>query len=202
MSFRVQDHYFNKAKDQWFKARSAFKLEEIDEKYKIFDKNTLNVLDIWAAPGSRLQYIYRKLTKLRAKMFRVLWFDLKKIDLDLEWVKTYDLDIRDTQTVQAALDENNIEKFDVIVSDIAPNTLGFKDIDAMRSIVLLEETLRIYKKYLKPEWKIVIKIFMWPGFEEFVKTMKIEYLEQYQKQLHRIFLYYFHQERPVQFEYL
>jgi 23S rRNA (uridine2552-2'-O)-methyltransferase len=123
MSFRVQDHYFNKAKDQWFKARSAFKLEEIDEKYKIFDKNTLNVLDIWAAPGSRLQYIYRKLTKLRAKMFRVLWFDLKKIDLDLEWVKTYDLDIRDTQTVQAALDENNIEKFDVIVSDIAPNTL-------------------------------------------------------------------------------
>jgi 23S rRNA U2552 (ribose-2'-O)-methylase RlmE/FtsJ len=47
-----------------------------------------------------------------------------------------------------------------------------KDIDAMRSIGLLEETLWMYKELLKPNWKFVIKIFMWPGFEEFLADLR------------------------------
>ena len=55
---------------------------------------------------------------------------------------------------------------------MAPNTIGNKEIDAMRSIALLEQTVRMYEKYLKPEGKFCTKIFMGPGFDEYVAQMK------------------------------
>lgn len=55
---------------------------------------------------------------------------------------------------------------------MAPNTIGVQDVDAMRSVALLEETLRIYKEFLAPEGKFAIKIFMGPGFEEFLADLK------------------------------
>ncbi|GHV26310.1 hypothetical protein FACS1894176_06790 [Bacteroidia bacterium] len=61
---------------------------------------------------------------------------------------------------------------DFIQSDMAPNTIGDKEIDAVRSIALLEETMWIYEKYLKPEGKFCTKIFMGPGFDEYVAQMK------------------------------
>lgn len=61
---------------------------------------------------------------------------------------------------------------DFIQSDMAPNTVWNKSVDAIRSIWLLEETLRIYKKYLKPDGKFAVKVFMWPWFEEFVSELK------------------------------
>lgn len=95
------------------------------------------------------------------------------MELNLEGVDTYVQDIQDQEGVQKILDDHGIKEFDAIISDMAPNTLGFKDVDAMRSIVLLEKTLRLYERYLKkPDGKIVIKIFMGPGFEEFVKKIK------------------------------
>ena len=55
---------------------------------------------------------------------------------------------------------------------MAPNTIGLKDIDAIRLFDLLEQSLRIYQEYLNPEGKFAIKVFMGPGFEEFIKNMK------------------------------
>jgi 23S rRNA U2552 (ribose-2'-O)-methylase RlmE/FtsJ len=55
---------------------------------------------------------------------------------------------------------------------MAPNTIWFRDIDAMRSIELLRTTLPIYEQFLKTWGKAVIKIFMWPGFEEFIADFK------------------------------
>lgn len=205
MYFNPQDHYFKKAKQQWFKARSAFKLEEIDQKYRIFDKQVKTVMDIGCAPGSWLQYVHEKVSgtgsKSASKMHPsqrdgkalsnasvsldnkqsvkagnawpiLIWFDIKDVDLNLPGVYTYNQDIQDTEKVRELIWTHGIEQFDVIMSDMAPNTIGFRDIDAMRSIELLRMTLPLYEHFLKPDWKAVIKIFMWPGFEEFIADFK------------------------------
>lgn len=167
-----QDYYFRKAKQLWYKARSAFKLDEIDEKFHLIDKKISTVLDIGCAPGSWLQYTYAKLQTIGRKDLQILWLDIKKVEINLPNVFTYVQDMTDHVAVAEILKKHQINKFDFIQSDMAPNTMGIKDIDAIRSIWLLEQTLRIYKEFLKPEGKFVIKIFMWPGFDAFVLDLK------------------------------
>lgn len=74
--------------------------------------------------------------------------------------------------VKALLEENGIHQVDFIQSDMAPNTIGTKDIDAMRSFTLLEQTLRMYETLLKPNGKFVTKLFMGPGFDEYLMHLK------------------------------
>lgn len=169
-NFKPQDHYFHKAKAEGYKARSAFKLEEIDKKFQIFDTWVKTVLDIGCAPGSWMQYAHQSSPKAL-----IIGFDLKKTELNLPEVFPYVQDIEDREGVKAHLETHQISWCDVIISDMAPNTMGFKDIDALRSISLLEQTLRIYETYLKPEGKFVIKIFMGPGFDQFVKHLRERY---------------------------
>ena len=179
--YNPYDYYFNKAKQEWYKARSAFKLEEIQEKFRLIDKNTHKVLDIGCAPGSRMQYTHSLLQKLNVKDFSIIGFDLKESTVNLQNVHAYAQDITQTEKVEKILQDEKIVPYDpeikwswvdFIQSDMAPNTVGHKSVDAMRSVWLLEETLRIYKKYLKPNWRFAIKIFMWPGFQEFVADLK------------------------------
>ncbi len=166
------DYYNKKAKKEWYKARSAFKLEEIQEKFKIFDKNTKRVLDIGCCPGSWLQYSSSLLTKFGTKEFEQVGFDIKDVDINIPNTTTYKQDITEQQTVSSILQNHNFDKIDVIQSDLAPNTIWFKDIDAIRSFAILEETLWIYKELLKPNWRFVIKLFMGPGFDEFIADLK------------------------------
>ena len=97
------------------------------------------------------------------------------MELNLPGLSTYQQDITDQEKVKALLAEQGIEKLDFIQSDMAPNTTGIKDLDAMRSVGLIEQTLWMYKELLKPEGKFVIKIFMGPGFQEFVAQLKDYY---------------------------
>lgn len=171
--YNPYDFYFKKAKKEWYKARSVFKLEEIDKKYKIFDKYTKFIMDIWCAPGSWLQYTWKKLSDLKLKNFKIIWFDLKPVNLNLDWVYTYKQDITELDKVEQIIKSHWIDRFDVILSDMAPNTIWLKDIDAIRSVNLVEKTLPIYQNFLKPDWKFVIKIFMWPKFDDLVKKIKL-----------------------------
>ncbi|MBR7037447.1 hypothetical protein IKI14_06500 [bacterium] len=88
---------------------------------------------------------------------------------------TYVQDITQQDKVNAIFAENNIEQVDFIQSDMAPNTIGDKETDAIRSIGLLEQTLWVYDKYLKPDGKFCTKIFMGPGFDEYVANLKKKY---------------------------
>jgi len=87
-------------------------------------------------------------------------------------VKTYVADITDKEKITNILKENHIEKVDLIQSDMAPNTIGLKDIDAIRLFELIDSMKWILKDVMKPDGKFVIKLFMGPGFEEFIKEMK------------------------------
>lgn len=170
--YNPYDFYFKKAKKEWYKARSAFKLEEIQEKFFLIRKTTKRVLDIGCAPGSWLQYTISQLKKLQVKDYQVLGFDLKPVDLHLPGLTTYVQDVTQVKEVKAILAEHQLSKFDFIQSDMAPNTIGLKDIDAMRAIDLLEQTYWLYDQLLDEKGSFVIKVFMGPGFDEFVAKMK------------------------------
>ncbi len=170
--FDPQDFYFKKAKKEWYKARSIFKLEEIDKKFKLFHKKEkLNILDIGCAPGSWVQY----LDKITASKSKIIWLDLKATQLNLKKTHCYVQDATDIEKVKDILKTHNIEKLDVITSDMAPNTIWFKDIDSIRSLELIKSTLPLYDTFLKENWKFVIKIFMGPWFDQFIFELKKKY---------------------------
>ena len=131
-----------------------------------------SVLDIGCAPGSWIQYTIGLLKKYQVKDYQVLGFDLKKVELNLPGLHTYVQDVTEIEKVKQILEMHQISAFDFIQSDIAPNTIGLKDIDAMRSIDLLEQTYWIYDQLLSPDGAFAIKIFMGPGFDEFVAKIK------------------------------
>ena len=110
--------------------------------------------------------------KYWTKNYKVIGFDLKPVDLHLPWLYTYVQDVTEKEKVKAILSSQWIEKFDFIQSDMAPNTIGLKDIDAMRAIDLLDQTFWLYDELLDEKWSFVIKVFMWPWFDEFVAKMK------------------------------
>ena len=164
---RNNDTHTRKARKEGFLARSVYKLEELDEKFRLFDETVNTVLDIWCAPGSWLQYVSSKLQNGQA-----IGLDIKEVKLNLPYVTTYQQDITDRTWVQNILEQHQIEKFDLIISDMAPDTIWTSDIDAIRSIGLIEKSLWLYEDHLKEWGKFAIKIFMWPWFEEFVRDCK------------------------------
>ena len=170
--YNPYDFYFKKAKKDWYKARSAFKLEEIQDKFSLISPSTKNVLDIGCAPGSWIQYTIAQLKKLKVYDYQLIGFDLKKVELNLPGLTTYMQDVTEIDKVKEILHKHQISSFDFIQSDVAPNTIGLKDIDAMRSIDLLEQTYRMYDQLLAPTGAFAIKVFMGPGFDEFVAKIK------------------------------
>ena len=177
--YKLDNFYSKKAKQEGYAARSVFKLEEIQDKFHLIDRNTKIVLDIGCAPGSRIQYTTAQLMKLRVKEYQVIGFDIntKHVNIKLPWVFIYEQDVTQQEQVNQILTSHQIypEKVDFIQSDMAPNTIGHKEADAMRSIGLLEETLWVYETYLKPTGRFCTKIFMGPGFDEYVLGMKKKY---------------------------
>lgn len=174
---RINNTYTNKARKEGYLARSIYKLEEIDQKFHFFDTGVKAVLDIGCAPWSRLQYVSKNLEakhKNRDKQNdpKIIWFDLKKVEIGMPFVHTYQQDITDHDAVRAILDAQEITHFDVILSDMAPDTMGTSDIDAMRSIGLIEKTLRLYEEFLAPNGVFAIKVFMGPWFDELVRDLK------------------------------
>ena len=109
-----------------------------------------------------MQYTVAQLQKLKIKEYQVIGFDLKKVEINLPGMSTYVQDVTEQDKVDGILTSHQITQVDFIQSDMAPNTIGHKEADAIRSIALLEETLRMYEKYLKPSGKFCTKIFMGP----------------------------------------
>ena len=177
----IQDHYFHLAKKHGYVARSAFKLQEINEKFKLFWPQTRTVIDIGCAPGSWLQYTSKMLSKNKGKHEPLLiGFDLKKVEINLPHTHTFVQDITEQDKVKeiinaqlamsnhSTLITDNSQLIDIIISDMAPDTVGNKGTDALRSASLIMETMRMYEQLLKPDGKFTIKVFMGPGFEDLV----------------------------------
>lgn len=160
-----KDHYYWKAKDEGYRARSAYKLKQINEKFHLIKKGDF-VVDLGAAPGGWLQVA----RELSGKEGRVVGVDLEQIE-PIPGVVTFRADITEESTVNLVKDALGGDA-DVVICDAAPNLSGAWDVDHARSIDLSRSALAIAKKLLKPRGNFLVKVFqgdMFPGFLADVK---------------------------------
>lgn len=167
MSYKVKDHYFKKAKEENFAARSVYKLEEIDQKFKIVKPGQL-VLDLGASPGSWSQYVSKKI----GEKGRVLGIDLQPVTVHLKNAVFIQADILDASLENIMRAHGINPPFDLVLSDMAPKTTGIKITDQMRSLELCEMALRVAEKHLKPGGHFVCKLFHSDDF----KSLKAQIL--------------------------
>jgi len=165
MSFKVKDHYFHKAKKENFLARSIFKLEEIDKKFKILNKHDW-VLDLGYHPGSWIQYTS---TIIGSKGF-VIGIDIKEIQRGIETFPNVKLWQRDAFELTQLSDVGLTHPLDVVLSDMAPNTSGNKTIDQLGSLDLVEKVFGLLPSFLKPKGNFVIKVFESHEAQVFLKS--------------------------------
>ena len=159
-----RDIYVRQSQVDGYRARSAYKLIEIDEKFKIL-KNGISVIDLGASPGSWSQYISRTV-----KSGRLVSIDIKGME-EIEntiQIKGDFTDLDSQEKIKALFKS----KVDVVVSDMAVNTTGIKDIDAIYTGELAMEAMNFSKAMLVKEGRFVSKIFLGSSFNEIVALGK------------------------------
>ena len=159
-----RDIYVRQSQVDGYRARSAYKLIEIDEKFKIL-KNGISVIDLGASPGSWSQYISRTV-----KSGRLVSIDIKGME-EIEntiQIKGDFTDLDSQEKIKALFKS----KVDVVVSDMAVNTTGIKDIDAIYTGELAMEAMNFSKEMLVKEGRFASKIFLGSSFNEIVALGK------------------------------
>ncbi|MDA9974906.1 RlmE family RNA methyltransferase [Candidatus Pelagibacter sp.] len=159
-----RDIYVRQSLVDGYRARSAYKLIEIDEKFKIL-KNGISVIDLGASPGSWSQYISRTV-----KSGRLVSIDIKGME-EIENTIQIKGDFTDLDS-QEKIKGLFKSKVDVVVSDMAVNTTGIKDIDAIYTGELAMEAMNFSKEMLVKEGRFVSKIFLGSSFNEIVALGK------------------------------
>ena len=159
-----RDTYVRQSKVDGYRARSAYKLIEIDQKFKIF-KGGLLVIDIGAAPGSWSQYASKVV-----KNGKIISIDLKEIESIPNTIQIKG-DFTDN-IIQQKIRDKLSSKVDVVMSDMAVNTTGIKDIDAIQTGELCKESMQFSKEIIKKQGFFISKIFMGRTFNEIVALGK------------------------------
>jgi 23S rRNA (uridine2552-2'-O)-methyltransferase len=167
MAYNPKDFYFKKAKEKNFAARSVFKLEEIDKRFGIFKKG-YKVIDLGCAPGSWSQYA----SKVIGRDGFVIGIDLQKCNLSFYNGILIQGDAFDENLIESTAKTYNIEKFDIVMSDMAPKTSGVRLNDQKRSYDLSVQALDVANKYLKKGGNFIVKFFQSEFFEEYLNQVK------------------------------
>ena len=159
-----RDTYVRQSKVDGYRARSAYKLKEIDEKFKIF-KGGMSVVDIGAAPGSWSQYVAKVV-----KSGKIISIDLKEME-NIENTLQIQGDFTTIDT-QDQIKEYLKKKPDVVMSDMAVNTTGIKNIDSIQTGELCKEAMVFSKDVISEKGFFISKIFMGSTFNEIVALGK------------------------------
>ena len=159
-----RDQFFKKSKILGYRSRSAFKLIELNKKYKFIKKNS-KLLDIGAYPGGWAQVTSKIITT-----GKILSLDIKKMD-ELKNVSFLQTDFLEEKT-QDKIFNFFKDKLDVVISDMAANTTGNKSLDSIRTNQLCAEVVRFSTKILKPNGVLVSKLFMGDDFVEVKELAK------------------------------
>ena len=167
-AYQPKDAYYRKAKAQGLRARSAFKLEEIARKHRLFRRGA-TVLDLGAAPGGFLKIIADAI----GPGGYVLGVDRVFIEpLGMPNVATLVLDVEDASASKAISALLSKRRPEVVVSDMAPKTTGISVTDEARSIRLVEAALALTLELGKPKATFLAKLFMGAGFEELRRELQ------------------------------
>lgn len=181
--YTPNDAWSRKAAKEGYRARSVYKLMELDERFHLL-KPGQTVLDLAAAPGSWLQYASKRI----GPKGLAIGLDLTPIEPIADNVVTFQADITDTkavntllqehmkqQTSQASLTSTTSSTFNIILSDIAPKTSGIRDVDQWRSIELNQAVLAVAGRWLKPGGFCVLKVFRGADFDAFLHEVKAQW---------------------------
>ena len=164
-----RDIYVRRSKVDGYRSRAAYKLIEIDEKFRIF-KNGISVIDLGAAPGSWSQYLSKKIQ------------NSKIVSIDLKEMKAIDNTVQIKGDFTEEKNQSKIKDFfksnvDVVLSDMAVNTTGNKNIDSIYIGELCMEAMIFSKKILNNDGKFISKIFMGSTFNEIITEAKLIFRE-------------------------
>jgi 23S rRNA (uridine2552-2'-O)-methyltransferase len=152
-----KDHYYNKAKQEGYRARSAYKLQQLDETAGLLGQNRA-VVDLGAAPGGWLQVAAERV----GPEGRVVGVDRQRIDaLDdpAAPVETIRGDITEDSTVAAILETVGADGADVVISDMAPNMSGEYELDHARSVYLARQAFEVALDVLDTGGDLAVKVF-------------------------------------------
>jgi len=167
-----QDHYSRKAQKENYAARSVYKLQEIQKKFGLIRKGD-RILDLGCAPGSWLTYA----AELTGSNGSVQGIDIKPVSVKLPaHVTVYQGDVL---APDAALMQKLGKPFNAVISDMAPNTTGNKDVDATRSFRLCEAALHLCHDVLAKRGVFVCKIFQGELLQEFADSVKAAFRHQH-----------------------
>jgi 23S rRNA (uridine2552-2'-O)-methyltransferase len=170
MAYQPNDHYARKAKQEHFLARSVYKLEEIDTKYRLLKQGQF-ILDLGCSPGSWSQYASAKI----GRNGKILGIDLTAMKIALPNAIFITANILTTDLLPILLENQMPEKLDAVISDMAPKTTGVKFTDQCRSLELCEMALNSARTYLKPGGYFVCKIFDGPDVQHFRADLKTSF---------------------------
>lgn len=168
--YNPKDYYFHKARKQGFRARSAFKIDEILRRHKLLNRGDA-VLDLGAAPGGFLQVLAEQVGEAGV----AVGVDLEPIrNLGKPWVKTAVVDLLSPEALDH-IRSLHAGSFRLVTSDMAPRTIGVKVTDEARSLELVRMALRVAEATLARKGALVAKVFMGGDFP----ILKREFAERF-----------------------
>ena len=161
------DEYVKRSKVEGWRSRAVYKLQELDQRDRLF-KPHMTIVDLGAAPGGWSQYVGRKL----GKNARVVASDILLMD-ELQYVDFIQGDFREQDVADKIEALAPAGTIDVVMSDMAPNMSGSEAVDIPRAMYLCELALAMAVKLLKPDGAFVTKVFQGEGFDEYVKAARV-----------------------------
>ena len=164
------DVYVRQAQEHGYRARSAFKLVEIAEKYPIF-KNVQTVVDLGCAPGGWCQVA---LEQIKGQDIYLAGLDLLPIE-PIEGVQFIQGDFLEDSVLEQLLERVGGRKIDLVLCDIAPNFSGVNAVDQPKSIYLCELALDFCHQVMQKNGAFVVKLFQGEGFDQYIQDLKMGY---------------------------
>jgi 23S rRNA (uridine2552-2'-O)-methyltransferase len=163
---KKREHFYKEAKRVGYRARSAFKLKQIQKRFHIFSKNDL-IIDLGAAPGGWSQVS----KEFIGESGRIISIDILPIK-PLEGVSVIQGDLTEKETIEEISQQINNKQADVVLSDMSPDITGNYSVDQARSIWLCNKAFEAAELLLKPGGNFVCKIFEGEDTKKFINTLK------------------------------
>ncbi|HKJ54288.1 MAG TPA: 23S rRNA (uridine(2552)-2'-O)-methyltransferase RlmE [Gammaproteobacteria bacterium] len=161
-----QDEYVQMAREQGYRSRAVFKLQQLQQKDRIFEPGQ-RVLDLGAAPGGWSEYAIQAV----GERGRVFALDILPMD-SIAGVEFLQGDFTESRTLDDLRAMIGQDSLDLVLSDMAPNMSGMQSVDQPRSIYLAELALDLSRRHLGPGGGLVVKLFQGEGFDNLIAGLR------------------------------
>lgn len=163
------DPFVRQAREQGWRSRAVYKLQEIDLRDRLF-RSGMTVVDLGAAPGGWSQYAMAQI----GGQGRIIALDILPME-PLEYVEFLQIDVSEDDSLRLLMKHLNGARADLVISDMAPNITGMPAVDQPRSLALAELSLQLASEILKPGGDFVYKLFQGAGFDEYVRAARTSF---------------------------